>query len=492
MHLWTSAAIAVLLALPAAAQNTATGNWSGSYTYSIQLTACSNKTFTSSGNISLTLLQTDLSLSGRMDLTNFLLFSGTCTPVAQEVARAIIGTVNGSNIAWTLPNDSNGSRFTATVSGNTMVVQWADDNGGAGSMQLTRSTGAAPTVDVTGSWAGNYSFTDRCSNGVTVSYSGPFTLGLTQTGSTAGGVVTMQNVPLYDPNCSKLGTINVAMAAVGTVSGSTFTGGVFDPSGSFDFPITAMVTTTTMTGTVNGASQTNTTGTFTLTRSDSVAPPSDLSGTYEGTYTETDNEQFSCVNIGTLTFDGPASLTLVQSGTAVAGWLTFHQAEDVAPDAFGNCAVVNIGDEVLPLYGTVANNTINLTLPLGGGVSIQFAVSISGNTATGTVTDSFGDAASFTVMKTAVATPPVINSFSASPSNVTTLQPATLSWTTSNATSVSIDSGIGPVALNGSVTVTPSTTTTYTLTATSAGGSVSASTTVTVFVAPPKRRVVHR
>ena len=70
----------------------------------------------------------------------------------------------------------------------------------------------------------------------------------------------------------------------------------------------------------------------------------------------------------------------------------------------------------------------------------------------------------------------------ASPTSITSGQTATLTWTTTNATSASIDNGIGAVqpVSGGSVTVTPSKTTTYTLTATGSGGSATAQATVTV------------
>ena len=47
----------------------------------------------------------------------------------------------------------------------------------------------------------------------------------------------MQNVPLYNSSCQKLASLNVVMAAAGMVSGTTFTASVYDPAGSFDFPI---------------------------------------------------------------------------------------------------------------------------------------------------------------------------------------------------------------------------------------------------------------
>ena len=77
-------------------------------------------------------------------------------------------------------------------------------------------------------------------------------------------------------------------------------------------------------------------------------------------------------------------------------------------------------------------------------------------------------------------TAPIINSFSALPSTITVGESSNLSWSVTDATTVTIDNGIGSVALSGTTTVTPVTTTTYTLTATNATGSVTASVTVTV------------
>jgi len=78
---------------------------------------------------------------------------------------------------------------------------------------------------------------------------------------------------------------------------------------------------------------------------------------------------------------------------------------------------------------------------------------------------------------------PTIDSFSASPSTITNGGSSTLSWTTTNATSCTINGS--SVAVDGSTTVSPTTTTTYTLTATGSGGSVSQNVTVTVNAAAP-------
>ncbi len=77
-------------------------------------------------------------------------------------------------------------------------------------------------------------------------------------------------------------------------------------------------------------------------------------------------------------------------------------------------------------------------------------------------------------------TAPIINSFLADPLTITVGESSTLSWSVTDATSVTIDQSIGSVALISNTTVSPTTTTTYTLTATNAAGSVTASVTVTV------------
>ncbi|MGZ9148547.1 MAG: OmpA family protein, partial [Candidatus Deferrimicrobiaceae bacterium] len=62
---------------------------------------------------------------------------------------------------------------------------------------------------------------------------------------------------------------------------------------------------------------------------------------------------------------------------------------------------------------------------------------------------------------------------------------ADLTWSTTNASAVSIDQGIGSVAAGGSRQVCPPTTTQYTLTAMGEGGTRTASTTVNVGPPPP-------
>lgn len=81
----------------------------------------------------------------------------------------------------------------------------------------------------------------------------------------------------------------------------------------------------------------------------------------------------------------------------------------------------------------------------------------------------------------------VVNNFTAEPSTITRGESATLSWDVANATSVTIDNGIGTVAPKGTYKVSPSSSTTYRLSAKGEGGDAAASASVNVTApqAPP-------
>lgn len=81
-------------------------------------------------------------------------------------------------------------------------------------------------------------------------------------------------------------------------------------------------------------------------------------------------------------------------------------------------------------------------------------------------------------------TPPSLTA-TANPQSIQAGQSATLSWNSANATSVSVDNGIGNVALSGSMPVSPARTTVYDFTATGNGTTATTSVTVTVGTTPP-------
>jgi peptidoglycan-associated lipoprotein len=80
---------------------------------------------------------------------------------------------------------------------------------------------------------------------------------------------------------------------------------------------------------------------------------------------------------------------------------------------------------------------------------------------------------------------PSISQFVAEPSTIQRGQSATLRWSVSDATDISINQGIGAVQSQGTRQVFPNDTTTYTLTAKGPGGTDSRSATVSVTVPPP-------
>ena len=84
-----------------------------------------------------------------------------------------------------------------------------------------------------------------------------------------------------------------------------------------------------------------------------------------------------------------------------------------------------------------------------------------------------------------VAVPTPTGGISADPLEIDSGQCSTLRWNTNDATSVSLDPGIGSVDATGSRQVCPSATTTYTLTATGSGGSLSPPPAVIVAVRRP-------
>jgi hypothetical protein len=101
---------------------------------------------------------------------------------------------------------------------------------------------------------------------------------------------------------------------------------------------------------------------------------------------------------------------------------------------------------------------------------------------TGSGTNQFGDGyidVDYTLVSAS------INSFTANPTAIIRGQSSTLSWSTTNATSASINQGVGSVPVNGQRVVTPDETTTYTLSIVGLGNTSDVKTaTITVYIPP--------
>lgn len=131
-------------------------------------------------------------------------------------------------------------------------------------------------------------------------------------------------------------------------------------------------------------------------------------------------------------------------------------------DNADTCTIDN-GIGVVPNNGTISVSPTETTI-------YTLTATGPGGTATETVT-------------VAVTSPAPTVIFSADPAGITTGASSTLSWTTTNADTCTIDNGIGSVAVNGSVSVSSAETTTYTLTATGPGGTTAETVTISVTAA---------
>jgi peptidoglycan-associated lipoprotein len=76
-------------------------------------------------------------------------------------------------------------------------------------------------------------------------------------------------------------------------------------------------------------------------------------------------------------------------------------------------------------------------------------------------------------------------SLQANPTSISSGDSTTLSWTSTDATQLTISPGVGAVTAQGSTKVNPSDSTTYTITASGPGGSADSSVRVTVAAPPP-------
>jgi hypothetical protein len=294
-------------------------------------------------------------------------------------------------------------------------------------------------AQLAGTWTGTHeSDTLHCT--VDVQSSGPMKLVLTQNGNAFSG--TMETGFHRDVDrCGLLSTPSTFPTAnvSGTVSGNSFSGVVKIGTEEFG-PIT---------GSVNGTAMTFT---WTLpTDSDSDPDDGPIDTIFRATVTRTTGAAAPAIVSFTAT---PPTIPL--GSPARLAWVTTN-ATEATIDRGVTARVVSGSAGVTP----TATTTYTLTATGPGGPAVTATVTV-------TVT---------------APVPPAVTSFTATPASITTGDPSTLSWATTNATGVTIDNGAGTRAASGTLVVRPPVTTTYTLTATGAGGT-SAPSRVTVTVTP--------
>ncbi len=151
---------------------------------------------------------------------------------------------------------------------------------------------------------------------------------------------------------------------------------------------------------------------------------------------------------------------------------------------------INSGQSSVLAWNVPNATAVNITPGVGSGLSAAGTATVSPTqttTYTLNATGPGGLTATSSVTVTVGASKPVILRFQAAPEKIMPGATSLLSWATTGASTVSINSGVGNEPVNGSVSVTPAATTTYTLTATGADGktTVTAAVTITVGASVP-------
>ena len=193
---------------------------------------------------------------------------------------------------------------------------------------------------------------------------------------------------------------------------------------------------------------------------------------------------------GSVAVSPTATTTYTLTATGANGTTTTQTLQITVGVTSAQILRFSAGPSSIPVGGSST-----LSWATSGATSVSIAPGIGTVTANGSTTVSPTSTTTYTLSatgtdgKTVTAAVQVtvgavtaqIVRFAASPSTIGLGASTTLSWSTNNATSVSISPTVGTVTANGSTTVSPATTTSYTLSATGADGkTVTAVATVTV------------
>jgi hypothetical protein len=233
-------------------------------------------------------------------------------------------------------------------------------------------------------------------------------------------------------------------------------------------------------------------GTITLNGSGSYSPDHDALN-YSWTQVSGPNVAISSANAAIATFTAAGStsygfrLTVTDQLTGLTAsantTVTTQRALQVV--RFSATPSQIAAGQSSTLAWNVTNATSVSISGVGSGLNAQGTATVSPTQTTTynlTATGPGGQSITASVTVTVGASKPAIVRFTAAPTNINQGQSSLLSWTTTGASTVTINNGVGTVPANGSKSVSPSTTTTYTLTATGADGvtAVTAAVTVTV------------
>ena len=190
---------------------------------------------------------------------------------------------------------------------------------------------------------------------------------------------------------------------------------------------------------------------------------------------------------GSLTVTPTDTTTYIITATGPGGSATSYVTVNVynRPEATfsANPAAIILGESSVLAWTTTDAESVSISPDVGLVAPGGSAVVTPGETTTYVLTAT-GRGGTVTASALVTVHVPPTAMLSVEPAAIIAGQSATLSWTSQNADTVSIEPGIGTVSPNGTLSVSPSETTSYTITATGPGGVAKKSVTVTVYQIP--------
>ncbi|MBW3670067.1 MAG: hypothetical protein KY432_00175 [Acidobacteria bacterium] len=333
---------------------------------------------------------------------------------------------------------------------------------------------APEQVDAISSWTGTYSVSEPC-NGTTIGSSGPVTVVLVETSEIDFLFMTFSDVALFDDfDCVVVLRDRVAVPFGVTISGNTITSlPSEDPEDEFN--LSATISGSSMSGSFGDG---EVSASFNVQRSSTGIGP--ITGNYSGSYTIAAD----CDNGQSVQAGGDLSMSLFHSGTNLGGFASF---ELTVLDS-GSCQSHAVMPVTFGVGGTTSGSSVEAFIAWGTFMSLSG--SSSGSTISGTISGdqlSLGETpitGTFSLTRGSGGEAAVIDSFTANPSTIRRGESTSLIWSTTGATSVTIEPGLGSHPPAGAITVSPETTTTYTLSAVGTSGTVTRQTVVTVITTP--------
>lgn len=163
--------------------------------------------------------------------------------------------------------------------------------------------------------------------------------------------------------------------------------------------------------------------------------------------------------------DGPSLNSFTADFTTVPAGYNLTLSWDVDPTA----TAISINQGVGNVLGNTINGVGSITLTPGPSVDTTYTLTVSN-----------ASGANTRDLDIVITDQPIIQSFTASPESIQPGDNVTLSWSTLNTTSLTLNGT--PVASSGMQVVQPASTTSYSLVATNSNGSITETATVAVFI----------